>query len=82
MHGNFTMLQHFMCMCYCRTRSEARNAPSGTSPERQIIVEPFSFSTVLERNLSASWYREIPTIKIDAKFNDLKVVNMLHDVFA
>ena len=34
---------------------------------------PFNFSTVLERNLSASWYREIPTIKVDAKLDDLKV---------
>ena len=43
------------------------------SAPKQLIMEPFNFSTVLERNLSASWYREIPTIKVDAKFDHLKV---------
>ena len=44
----------------------------GRAP-KQSIMEPFNFSTVLERNLSASWYRDIPTIKVDANFDTLKV---------
>ena len=44
-------------------------------------MEPFNFSTVLERNLSASWYRDIPTIKVDANFDTLKVrLCQLHPV--
>ena len=60
-------------MAFCLMfRSEFRDASSGPAP-KQLIMEPFNFSTVLERNLSASWYRDIPTIKVDAKFDVLKV---------
>ena len=44
----------------------------GQAPKRSIM-EPFNFSTFLERNLSASWYRDIPTIKVDANFDTIKV---------
>ena len=51
-----------------RSRSKCASAP------KQLIMCPFNFSTVLERNLSASWYKEIPTIMVDAKFDHLKVM--------
>ena len=44
---------------------------------KQLIMEPFNFSTFLERNLSASWYRDIPTIKVDANFKTLKVSSLM-----
>ena len=44
-----------------------------TSAPKQLIMEPFNFSTALERNLSASWFRDIPTITVNAKFENLSV---------
>lgn len=53
-------------------RSQVRDSQA---PKR-LIMRPFNFSTSLERNLSASWYRDIPTIKVDAKFNTLEVSSL------
>ena len=58
---------------FCRTLLLSDTESSSVAEPEQLIVMPFNFSTVLERNLSASWYREIPTIKVDAKLDDLKV---------
>ena len=50
-----------------------RSQVTDSQVPKQLIMEPFNFSTFLERNLSASWYRDIPTIKVDANFKTLKV---------
>ena len=57
-------------MSVSRTNTSKKDAVSS-------ILVPFNLSLLAKRNLSASWYRGIPTIDLTANLDTLKVRNML-----
>ena len=78
--------RYVICVCVCtmymlaclvhlsvsvyRTNTSKKDAISS-------ILVPFNLSLLAKRNLSASWYRGIPTIDLTANLDTLKVRNML-----
>ncbi|XP_064396100.1 intermembrane lipid transfer protein VPS13C-like isoform X3 [Halichondria panicea] len=43
------------------------------NPPRSPVLEPFNLSLVMKRNLSISWYTDMPTIDLDASLGNLKM---------
>lgn len=70
-HGNYKL--HF-CL---RTVADYLSSDGKDVPCTSILV-PFNLSLAVQRNLSASWYRDVPTIDLAAELQTLKVFNLVY----
>ena len=48
---------------------------------KRSVLDPFNLDLDMKRNLSASWYRGMPTIALSAQLGTLKVALVVVEIF-